>query len=353
MLLLGDARQVHLARWSDYLTGAGYEVLALSLEPVDSMPGAARRIDVSPAIPNALRYPLAVPRVKRIAAAFRPDLVNAHFTPNYGLIAALAGFPRWVLSTWGSDIMILPQKSRFHMWRTRYVIERARYITSDAEVMTQRLIELGAPPDRVVTFPFGVDRSRFHPPEHPSPGAAPRILSNRKLEEVYDVATIIEGFGRLHEGRPDARLTIAGSGSLAGGLQAQAAASPAAGAISFIGEVAHGDMPDLLRAHDVYVSMARSDTTSVSLLEAMACGLYPVASDIPANREWLEDGSNGLLVAPGDGAGLASALAAACGDANARAAATEKNRRLIAARADWTNNMLVVRKLFEKVLQGQ
>jgi glycosyltransferase involved in cell wall biosynthesis len=70
----------------------------------------------------------------------------------------------------------------------------------------------------------------------------------------------------------------------------------------------HGDLPGFLRAADVYVSASSSDGTSSSLLEAMASGLYPVVSDITANRPWVEHGKNGLLFAVGDAASLAEAL---------------------------------------------
>ena len=349
ILLLGDATQVHLSRWSSYLSDVGYEVLALSLEPVDTMPGRSQRVLVNESLPNAIRYSLATSAVKRLARDFQPDVVNAHFVPNYGWIASLAGFDNWVLSTWGSDIMTQPRKSVFHMWRTRFVIDRATYITSDADVMTRRLIELGAMPDRVLTFPFGVDRNVFRPTDTRG-GGAPRILSNRKLEAVYDIATIITAFAILHSDVPDARLTVAGSGRLHKQLENQAASGVASNAIEFVGNIVHERMPDSLRSHDIYVSMAQSDTTSVSLLEAMACGLFPIVSDIPANREWIEDGASGFLVTVGDADKLARRIEQAWRDDALRESARKANRRAIDTRADWHTNMAVVHQLFERMM---
>jgi glycosyltransferase involved in cell wall biosynthesis len=226
LLLLGDARQVHLARWADYIASIGYEVLTVSLEPNERVPDPKHRIHLPRFLPPFVRYPLAVPATRRLIRDFAPDVVNAHFLPNYGVIASMTGFSPWVLSAWGSDIMLLPQKSVFHMRRTRRVIRSAAFITSDAKVMSERLVELGAAPGRVVTFPYGVDRELFHPAAEDSGVQGPRIISNRKLEAVYDIPTVLAAFQGLKRSLEMASLTVAGDGSLAAPLREQAVAVP-------------------------------------------------------------------------------------------------------------------------------
>lgn len=348
-MLLGDARQVHIHRWSRFLTDAGYDVLTVSLEPVDGAPGARERIAVTPLLPDVVRYPLAVFAVRKLLKRFDPHIVNAHFAPNYGVVAALSGSSPWVLSAWGSDIMVLPQKSAFHMWRTRFVVKRADAVTSDADVMSRRLVELGALPDRVVTFPYGVDRKVFHPPAAPAPSEGPRVLCNRKMEAVYNLPTVIEAFTHVFVSLPQANLTLAGGGSLRRSLENAARRSAAANAIRFAGDVEHALVPDLLARHDIFVSVALSDTTSVSLLEAMACGLFPVVSDIPANREWIAHGKNGFVVPARDPEALARAIVGAWRDPELRASARRKNAEIIEARADWYRNMSIVDDLFRRL----
>jgi len=355
ILVLGDARQVHIHRWTEFLCGSGYETLTVSLEPTGGVQGAARFIRVPHALPDFVRYPSALPRIRGIIREFAPHLVNAHFLPNYGMIAALSGFSPWVLSAWGSDVMLLPAKSPFHMWRTRFVIGRADWITSDADAMTRRLIELGARHEKVLTFPYGVDRKTFHPANAtaPPPHSAPRIICNRKLESVYNVSAVLEAFASVRKTLPQAALTIAGGGSLRRRLQETASRLGLGGdPVSFTGEVAHQKMPELLRAHDIFVSAAFSDTTSVSLLEAMACGLFPVVSDIAANREWIVHGENGWIVDPRDPGAISRALIAAWEDPALRAAAARKNASLIETRADWYRNMSVVDDLFHRLARS-
>jgi glycosyltransferase involved in cell wall biosynthesis len=247
--------------------------------------------------------------------------------------------------------MMLPQRSPFHMRRTKAVLASADYVTSDADVMTRRLIEMGARPERVLTFPFGVDRGLFSPGDHKErPG--PRLLSNRQLEPVYGVNTIVAAFPHILRAEPGATLTVAGSGSLARNLRGAAARVAPVSVVNFTGTVQHDAMPALLRDHDIYVSMSLSDTTSVSLLEAMACGLFPIVSDIAANREWIDHGKNGFLVAAGDESGLAEAVTGAWRNPSLRKSAAGHNADVIAGRADWSQNMTNVWNLFESVLSA-
>jgi glycosyltransferase involved in cell wall biosynthesis len=349
MLLLGDARQVHLRRWAEYFAQHGYRVMTISLEAGEGFPGEFRRIHVSEALPDAARYPLAAAAVRRIAASFRPGVISAHFLPNYGMIAALLFRDRpWVLSTWGSDVMTDPHKSAFHRWRVGFVLRRAPWVTSDADVMTERIRAFGVPAERILTFPYGVDPGVFHPADRVGSNG-PRIVTNRKLESVYSVETVIDAFAAVREALPDATLTVAGDGSARAALHERAARSPAAGAITFVGAIEHARMPALLQSHHVYVSAARSDTTSVSLLEAMACGLFPVATDIPANREWIADGSNGRLVPPDQATKLAVAIIDSWRDAELRERARRINFDTIERRGRWEETMRPVRELFEKL----
>jgi glycosyltransferase involved in cell wall biosynthesis len=348
MLLLGDARQVHLRRWGEYFAGHGYDVLAVSLEPADAFPTRFIHVPVPGFLPDALRYPLGCLALRRIVGEFRPDVVSAHFVPNYGLMAALAFRGPWVLSAWGSDIMSVPEKSAFHRWRTRFVLDRAPWVTSDAQVLTEKIHCFGVPVDHILTFPYGVDTGLFSPGAPPAqPG--PLILSNRKLETLYRIDVVIDAFSAVREALPDAALTVAGDGAEKVKLVQRADSSMGVARIRFIGDVTHDRMPALLREHHIYVSTSPADTTSVSLLEAMAVGLFPIVTDIPANREWITDGENGRLVPPGEATRLAVAIIDAWRDSDLRQRAREHNARIIAARGRWVESMRPVHELFDRL----
>ena len=118
-----------------------------------------------------------------------------------------------------------------------------------------------------------------------------------------------------------------------------------------MGDVDHTKIPALLREHNIYLSSALSDTTSVSLLEAIACGLFPIVTNIPANREWIVAGTNGLLFTPGDPADLARTAVEAWENPALRLKAREHNLGLIREKANWQDNMGLVKGLFESILE--
>jgi glycosyltransferase involved in cell wall biosynthesis len=97
------------------------------------------------------------------------------------------------------------------------------------------------------------------------------------------------------------------------------------------------------------VSPSEFDGTPNTLLEAMACGAFPVAGDIASVREWIDDGANGLLVDPGDPRALADAILRAIGDGGLRERAAARNRALVAERADHVRVMARAEALYARV----
>jgi glycosyltransferase involved in cell wall biosynthesis len=112
----------------------------------------------------------------------------------------------------------------------------------------------------------------------------------------------------------------------------------AAGRAHMPGQVGYRDLPAHYAAADLYVSASRSDGSSVSLLEAMACGRPALVSDIPGNREWVEPGGEGWWFRDGNARDLACGIEEAHrrrGDLPQHGA---RARKTAEARADWGKN---------------
>jgi len=344
-LFLADASLPHTLRWVNHFTDRGHDCLLASVERGDGYRSRVEWLPQRSSLPRFLRYSLAVPRLGTLLREFAPEVVNAHFLPNYGWMAARAGARPLALTTLGSDVLMVPSRSPLHAWRTRWVLRRGDAVTADAVMLAEAIQRFGVPAARILTVPFGIEPERFATAVA-RPAAPVRVLSSRRLEPVYDIETLVRAWQRLApEERAAMQLRIAGSGSSEPSLRERAAALP----VEFLGWLAMADLDRELRAAHVYVSTSLSDSTSVSLLEAMAAGCLPVVSDIPANREWIEAGANGLLFPCGDDAALAEALRRAAGDAALRDRAAARNRSIIAARADWRVNMGQVETLFERL----
>jgi glycosyltransferase involved in cell wall biosynthesis len=345
ILFLADAALPHTLRWVNAFAARGHECLLLSVERGAGFAADVVWLPERRRLPRFLRYSLAAPAVRRLLAEFRPEVVNAHFLPNYGWLAARAGARPLVLTALGSDILLVPKRSPLHRWRTRWVLGRCTAVTSDATLLTDAITRFGVHPERILTVPFGIESARFATlPERPTSPVV--VLSTRRLEPVYDVGTLLRAWARLEAGeRARLPLRVAGSGTEA---EALAAAGAPLG-VRFLGWLSPVQLDAELAAAHVYVSASRSDSTSVSLLEAMAAGCLPVVSDIPANREWLADGDSALFFPVGDDAALAACLRRALSDPELRRRAAVRNRAVVRARATWESNLESVERLFARL----
>jgi glycosyltransferase involved in cell wall biosynthesis len=133
-------------------------------------------------------------------------------------------------------------------------------------------------------------------------------------------------------------VALVGDGNLRGELEKRAQELKIGDRVKFVGLVQNDKIPDCLAAADLYATCSRSDSASLGLLEAMAMGLPTVASDIPANREWIADGQSGWLFPVGNAEGLAKALRRAMADEKDRAEVAMRGRAIVLARADARKN---------------
>jgi L-malate glycosyltransferase len=336
ILLLAHAPVIHTQRWAAALAARGHEIRLLSAETAPGAPFPGELIG-APLPVRALRYASAKGAVLRAARAFVPDVVVAHFLPNYGFLAARAGLRPLLLVCWGSDLLVNATRTPFHRARARFTLARADLVHVDAAVLARAATALGAREPRVWTRPWGVDVEALAPAapwcERRARADAVRILWTRTLAPLYDPGTFLEALGLLRRRGVAFRATLAGAGPLRATLEARARTLEIAGAVRFAGWVDEAALRALYREHEVYVSLSRSDSTSQSLLEAMAAELLPVVTDIEGNREWITHRDQGLLVPEGDAEAVACAITeAARGDsagmgAMAAAARAEAVRR--------------------------
>ena len=357
ILFLSNARSHHTRRWVDYFVERGHECFLISLEK-GILTKATEFFIKSKILPSFLKYPLSVRGVKKIAEKIVPDLINAHFVPSYGLVGALLGQTPLVVSTWGSDILISPQKSFLHKLRAKYVLKKADAITTDARILTQAILDLGVREKRVIENPMGVDRNLIFECEKKSFDSSSLkekknfvVLSNRRLEPVYEVITLLKAVPMvIKQAQRKVKFVIVGEGSQKNRLEKFARDLKAEAYVEFKGELSRKELMDCYKDSDIYVSTSLSDSTSVSLLEAMALGLIPIVTDIPGNREWIEEGRNGFLFPISDPHALAKRIIYAINEFTDWTFFRKKNISLIKKKAIWEDNMKAVEREFLRLV---
>lgn len=249
-------------------------------------------------------------RIDALRTAFdkiKPDVVHAGPLQRVTFPVVLATDLPVVAASWGSDLLRAAVEDP--VWRdvAAYSLSRARGFLSDCATVFNAARELGYRGPHACV-PWGIDVSHFRP-DGPSKRFGPEgafvILSTRNWEEIYDVGTLAAAFAKL-EASIDAHLVLCGSGSEEMRLRSILEEANADGRVSWVGRVNQAELPEFYRGADLYVSTSKSDGASVSLLEAMGCGRPVLVSDIPGNREWVDDLD--YLFTVGDVAGLTAAL---------------------------------------------
>lgn len=334
ILYVSDAASVHTRRWAEHFRDQGVEVHVASFRPAAIEGVRVHRLGTARL--GRLGYFLAIPRLRALARRVRPDVVHAQYLTSYGFLAAAARLRPLVVTAWGTDVLISPEESRLLRWLASFAVRRADAVTTVAQHMNAAVTALGVAPNCVIAVPFGVNTQHFLPPPVDRPEAAPlRLICTRNFGPIYSVHTLIEALRILRERGLALQVSLVGEGPLRSELQAQVARFRLDDCITFHGHVDHARLAQLLAQAHLFVTPALSDGNNVSLNEAMACASFPIATNIAANSQWIENGVNGLLYPVGDAVRLADVIEQGARDVGLRQRAALLNRRIVETRADW------------------
>lgn len=267
------------------------------------------------------------------------DLIHAHVTYPCGYLGArFKNFSQvpLVITPHGVDIHVIPELGHglrldpALAGKIEYALRHADALTAISASVLDSLRDAGAPADKVVSIPNGVDLDRFARGSAEAarawlelPGSAKLlvIVGNYHPRKGHEV--MVKAMSSVLREEPDARLIIVGRGNEALsplidslGLQGNVVCPgqldfPLSTQLSFSSGTRTDHLADLYKAADLYVSSGineGSEGLSLALLEAMAAGVPVVASNISGNRDIVVSGENGMLVAPNDAEALAVAV---------------------------------------------
>jgi glycosyltransferase involved in cell wall biosynthesis len=285
-------------------------------------------------------------------------LIHVHWAIPTGPIAVLVGAvlrKPVVVTIHGSDFRLAMGKSSFLKKIFLWVCRRARHLHCVSGVMQTEMEMLGVDKEKISTFPMGVDEGFFERGRNRKRdlnGLSFTIVSNRNFLPIYNVSLFIRAIPKVLEEEREAKFIIAGGGPERQDLEKEAKDLNIGSHVEFLGRIAHEKMPALLGQTDIYVSTSLFDGTSVSLLEALASGAFPVVSDIPSNREWITDGKNGFLVPTNEEAFLAKKIIEAIRNKALLKESRLENLRVAEEKALWPRIMEKVKRIYKESLHS-
>lgn len=283
----------------------------------------------------------AAMRIRRMVSGWSPDLLIAHRTTSYGFLAALSGFHPLVVAAqgetdaWPVDSLSVGLKRRM----ARKCLKSADLIHAWGDHIAQEQLALGAAREKILVRPRGVDLDKFFPPSAGPNLDALQLVSTRSLFPEYRHDIILDAVASVARKGVPISFDIVGDGVSVHDLKSQALRLGLSDRVRFHGRVSHDQLPELLRRCNIYVGMPVTEGVSASLLEAMACGCYPIVTDLVANRYWISQHENGTLVPVDDTAALEKALLAVWENKSLIARAAEQNRLLIREKASLKDNI--------------
>jgi PEP-CTERM/exosortase A-associated glycosyltransferase len=303
-------------------------------------------------------------RLDALVREWRPDQLHAH-SPVLTALAALPVARRhklplvYEIRAFWEDASVgngtgREGSARYRLTRLveTYAARRADAVAVICEGLRADLVRRGIDARKIVVSPNGVDMGLFGNPPAGDPVFA-RSLGLEGADTVgfigsfYDyegLDDLIAAMPTLVARRPKARLLLVGGGPMEAALKAQAAASPVADRIHFVGRVPHEEVERYYALIDIlaYPRKAMRLTelvTPLKPLEAMAQRKLVVASDVGGHRELIEHGVTGTLYPAGDEAALADALAGLFerrGDWEER---RDLARRFVERERNWSSNI--------------
>ena len=301
-----------------------------ALHPGDGLAGQEkyRGIVVRELAPDEARGKRSTIRaLTRFFAEQQPDVVHTHnfFAHFPGAIAARrAGIPIVVTTKHGAGMPKLWHSYRLagRAFRHADAVVPVSEDAADLMRITYRL-----PPERVRVILNGIDTDRFAPLAGDLEEARQRVLGFTggpvigtvcRIIEAKGLPTLLAAFPEVVRAAPEAMLVLVGEGSDRERFEREAREAGLADRVRFLGN--RGDVDEIYPLFDVYCLASWSEGISLSILEAGACGVPVVATDIGGNPEILDHGRSGIIVPVRDAAALAGALLRAWRDSSAAAA---------------------------------
>lgn len=312
--IAGRANYSLLQRRAAVYAEAGHDVHVISLEDGE-VPGATVHIPRA-RFGGGLRYLAALPEVAALLRRLRPDVLDLHGVSTYGLYGLLPTSAAVVATIYGPDLYTAAAESGWVRAGVRRVLRRADLVFGSTPAIADYARDVTGVDvtDKLVVRSWGVDVARIQADGDARRARAradlgvaadaPVVIHARHLIDLWRPEVIVEAAAALHDAHPDAQVWFVHPEPNARGQEILAALTARVhelgldGVVRILGPRPYDEFLSLLHAADVFVCVGSADLLASTLLEALAVGLVPVLSDLPAYREVVQDGENGILLDP-------------------------------------------------------
>ncbi|OYX84508.1 MAG: glycosyl transferase family 1 [Flavobacteriales bacterium 32-34-25] len=346
ILFLGESYRADAITWTNGLKEFGdFEIIYWELQtPNNSFLNRILR---------TLEFIFAPITVRKIIRQQKPDMIIAERTTSYGFLAALSGVQPSAIAQqgktdlWPEDSITITLSKIIQ----NYAFKKATLIHAWGPIMAKHMKNSKVDMSKVLVLPKGIDLSVFENKNTTNPDKICAIVTRSLLPEYRHDITL-KAFGTLHQKGIDFTLTIVGHGIRLEYLKDLAKKMQIENKVIFTGRIPNTELPEQLQKSNFYISMPVTEGVSASLFEAMACGCYPIVSNISGNQSWINHRENGQLITVDDSEMLANEILWAFENTAIRNEAVTNNRKFIENQADYKINMKIIADKYHELINN-
>lgn len=306
ILYISDSNSTNTRVWVNWFANQGHKVCLIS-DTLSQTDWPGMKIYNLPAKFNVriIRFLIWEIWTRQILNIWQPDILHAHRVSSAGWLGAFSNFHPLVVTPWGSDLLIHPNRSIIARKLAKIVLQKADLITLNSKTLLKQAIRYGADPTHSHQISWGVDLKIFHPEktnklrEELGIGDAPVVLSPRGVKPIYNQDIIIESIPLVLSKFPKV-IYLMQNYNIVSNYKAQLLKRinelGISNSIRWLPFQASNRYVDFFRMSNVVISVPSSDSIPTTVLEALACGSPVIVSDLPSLREIITHEVNGLIV---------------------------------------------------------
>lgn len=361
VLILGDHKSSHIIKWVTSLNKRGIMISIFSLNSgnlndYESFPDIEIirpfKASGSTSLTDKVKYLTAIPLLKKSIKRILPDIVHAHYATSYGLLGAQTAKKNFVLSVWGDDVFVFPKSNPFNRWVFKRNLSKANRILSTSHIMAKEIKKYTT--KSVVVTPFGIDLSIFKPSSAQKETNIITIGTVKTMAEKYGIQYLIEAFSILYSKYGnDIRLLLVGGGPSIEVYKEKVKELDIERVVEFTNYIPYSRVHEFQQKLDISVSLSISDGESfgVAIVEASACSLPVVVSNVGGLPEVVEDGVTGIVVEPRNAESAATAIEKLILDQDLRHKMGKKGRERVQKLYDWKKNVTQMISIYDELVQ--
>lgn len=362
ILYIAPASVNHTVRWVNAMVEKDHEVYLLSLkEHLEGKNKIDSRVKIYYLpIGGMLGYYLNTILAKKIIKNVNPDLINTHYASGYGTLSRLVDYKPTLLSVWGSDVYDFPNENKLKRNILEKNLKNAFKIASTSHAMakeTNKYIQ-----ERIYVTPFGVDINLFRKTRGEKCSEVINIGLVKTLKPKYGVKYLIEGISLLTKKLESEKkfdilkklsCNIYGEGEEKEMLQNLTSELRLNNIIKFKGYIENIKVPEVINKMDIFCapSVLDSESFGVAAVEAMACEVPVIVSDVDGFKEVVENNKTGYIVPRRNPQVIADKLFELIIDEEKRREFGINGRRRVEKLYDWSKNVNLMEEVYSKVVR--